>query len=177
MKYSLLMTAFIFSISFANAGDNCTAEIGNFLSDLAPKTGIVKVTGKYTKKSESGEFKDCSLSIKLNGNQLVPNFTPESFNPSYGDGGAFWPFGMYPTVEIETNEYSRLRYYECAAGEKGFGIDYIYKSRSGWRKSSRYSLELEKNSDGTYSASLRAGSGYIHDKLVTCKGTISEVNN
>lgn len=174
MKGSILFFFFFASIVTANAGTDCTADVEKVLSDLAPKTGEVKIVGKYNKKSESGEYKNCSLSIKLDGTRVVPKFSHTEFNPMNGDGGAFWPFGSYPTVEIPTNEYNKLISYNCSAKDNGFSVDYIYKSRSGWRKTSRYTLSLEKNKSGTYDASLRAGNGSVFEKLTTCTGTISE---
>lgn len=175
MKKLFLLSALALSSAVAHANtDNCTADIEKVLSNLAPATGEVKITGKYSKKSESGEFKACSLSIRLDGTRLVPSYTHEEFNPSNGDGGAFWPFGSYPTEEVPTNDWNRLKTYSCSASADSFKIDYSYKSLSGWRKSSRYTLGLEKNRDGSYSASLRAGNGSVRDDLVTCIGTISE---
>lgn len=170
MIRTLLMLALVSTPSMADT--DCTQGIRATLSGWAPATGKVTLAGKYTKKSRSGEYKACELSIKLDGNQLVPEFTHEKFNPNFGDGGAFWPFGSYPTTEQPSDQYRRLNYFTCSASQNGFSIDYSYGELNGWYKSKRYSLSLERNSDGSYDASLRDGEPDL--RAVTCRGDISE---
>lgn len=172
MIRALVLFFALSSTSLMAAENDCTQGIQATLAGWAPKTGIVTLTGKYTKKSQSGEYKACELSIKLDGNRLVPDVNPQKFNPNYGDGGAFWPFGNYPTAEPASDDYKSVAYFTCWANPNGFSIDYGYKEQSGWYKSKRYSLSLEKNSDGSYEASLRDGDPGL--RAVSCRGEISE---
>ena len=154
------------------ADDSCTADIEKVISNISGESKVIKIKGQYTQKSQNGAYKDCSIGLKLEGDNLSPIFTHEEYNPTYGDGGAFWPFGSYPTKTRPTDQYNRLISFQCGTSDESFFIDYMYKSRSGWRKSSRYTLKLEKNNDSSYSVSLRAGNGSLRDPLVTCRGDL-----
>ncbi len=170
-SFVIALTCLAFSGNLL-AEDSCTADIGNVISKVSGENKIVKVRGQYTKKSDNGTYKDCTVAVKLEGDNLIPIFNHSEFNPTYGDGGAFWPFGSYPTKTRPTDDYNRLLSFNCGTSNESFYMDYMYKSRSGWRKSSRYSIKFEKNEDASYSLSLRAGNGSLRDELVTCRGDL-----
>jgi len=172
MKIAIATFMQLISSFNSYSSENCTNNIDSLLKSWAPNTNTVVIKGKYTEKSSSGVYKDCSLSIKLEGTFLRPDFyAPFSFDLTHGDGGAFWPFGEYPTVKNEEYSDRRLISYSCNSDKNGFEIDYSYRSKTGWRQKKRYSLALIKNKDETFTASLRDG---ITGKPAACKGTISE---
>ena len=99
MKYFSIIILFASTTSFAN----CNETIEKFFAVHAPNTKELIVTGQYTKKSKkTGKYLACEAPVKKEVDHLVLDIDHLKFNPLYGDGGAFWPFGNYPTVEQET---------------------------------------------------------------------------
>lgn len=173
MKYLLLLSISLTSLNaFASS---CNDAIESFFAKHAPNTKEILITGKYTEKSEKTDmYLDCEVPVKKEATHFKLNIKPEKFNPNYGDGGAFWPFGNYPTVEQESDNYRSVNYYTCSADENGFSIDFSYNELSGWYKSYRYSLSVLRNTDGEFELSLRDGDGGLFASAVSCKGSLSE---
>lgn len=171
--------AFVIAVSMgfsvgqaAPAAGDCRQGIKAFFDTIAPKTSEIQVSGTYTKPSKDGTFKACSLSIVNEDVRLKPKFTSSGFNPGYGDGKAFWPFGTYPTFAPVTSEYEEVLAYDCSADENGFIVEYRYQSKSGFQEKKHYMLSVVLTPERTYDVSLRDGDGGL--PVVTCRGSLSE---
>ena len=172
MKYSLVLLYSLFSLNVFAQSD-CEQGAKDFVAVKAPRTKEIKIVGQYLKKASDGTFKSCELSVKIEHASVRLNFDHNNFNPSYGDGGAFWPFGSYPLVEVPSDEYRSLMSYQCQADYKtGLAMDYTFREKNGWRKKKRYSFSVLANDVGTYDATLRDGDPEL--KAITCRGTIVE---
>lgn len=167
------LAALLLLSTTAFAETTCNDAIEKFFATYAPNTKELVVTGKYTEKSEkTGEYLACEAPVKKEAARLVMSVKPEKFNPGYGDGGAFWPFGNYPTVDQESDEHRSVNYFYCSANADGFSIDFSYSELGGWYKSKRYKLSVTKNSDDSYDYSLLDGNP--SSDVVTCRGALSE---
>ena len=171
MKFILLLSVSLLTTT-AFAKSACQNNIEAFIAKKAPHSREILVTGHYTKKSTDGSYKKCALSITTDGTNLVPDFSNESFNPRFGDGAAFWPFGTYTMEQPVSNEYRTILGYSCKAGEDGFSIDLYFKMQSGWHEKKRYILSVLPVGNGTYDVTL--GDGEPSIQPVTCRGVISE---
>lgn len=171
MKFILMLTACLLTTT-AFAKSTCQNNIETFIAKKAPHSKEILVSGHYTKKSADGSYKNCALSITTDGTELAPDFSSKSFNPRYGDGGAFWPFGTYTMEQPVSDQYREILGYSCKAGEDGFATDLYYKNKSGWHEKKRYILSVLPVGNGTYDVTL--GDGEPSIQPVTCRGVISE---
>lgn len=171
MKLTFLLTASLLCASTSFAKSSCQENIEAFIAKKAPNSKEILVSGSYTQKSKDGTYKKCALSIKTDGTELTPDFSAESFNPRYGDGGAFWPFGTYTMEQPVSDEDRTVLGYSCKADAEGFSTDSYYKN-SGWPGAKRFILSVLPNANGTYDVTL--GDGDPRVSPVTCRGVLSE---
>lgn len=171
MKLTLLLTASLLCASTSFAKSSCQENIEAFMAKKAPNSKEILVSGSYTQKSKDGTYKKCALSIKTDGTELTPYFSAQSFNPQYGDGGAFWPLGTYTMEQPVTDQYRTILGYSCKADAEGFSTDLYYKN-SGWPDKKRFILSVLPNATGTFDVTLVDGDPRANP--VTCRGLLSE---
>ncbi len=171
----LNLKPFIFSIllisSIGIAHSSCNEDIDSFFNNYAPHSKEITIKGKYTKKSYTGEKKECELSLKKNTVGLQPSWEPEKLDPNNGDGGGIWPFGIYPTETAPSNRNGIGEYFKCNADAENFSIDYSYKADYNWFKTIRSSLSVKKIDSEIFEVRMRDGRG---GSVITCRGKLTE---
>lgn len=174
MKNRLFVLALV--LIHQNAFATCASGVKSFYNMISPTATSLKITGLYTHKSKKTKTHlPCEVIISLEESHLTPDLNPAHFNPNYGDGGAFWPFGTYPIVERVSDDYQTVISQTCISDKDGFNIDFVYREKSGWRKLKRFSLSLFRSEDQLFTLALRDGTPSL--PAVACRGTVSAISS